>query len=155
MRAMAAMAEIRWEYGEGDAAIEIWREMLRLNPNDNQGVRYELLSCLLELKRNDEAATLLKAYAGDVSADWAYADALLAFRNEGDTPVARRKLSEACKQNPHVLPYLIGSKKIPKRLPEYISLGNETEAVAYADSNLAGWAKTPGALEWLAAQVGR
>lgn len=153
MRAMAAMADIRWEIGEGDTAIAIWREMLELNPNDNQGVRYQLMSCLLELKRNDEAAALLKSYKDDAAAAWAYAAALLAFRKEGDTPLARRKFAAARMQNPYVLPYLLGAEKIPRRLPEYIAFGDETEAVVYAAANIVGWAKTPGALEWLAGQT--
>lgn len=149
MRAMAALANVFWEIGRGDEAIELWREMLVLNPNDNQGIRYAMLSCLLELNRNQEAEELLKCYVGDVSADWAYGVALLAFRNEGDSTAARRRLSAARTQNPYILPYLLNSKKIPKRLPEYISIGDETEAVSYAAANIVGWAKTPGALEWL------
>jgi len=152
MRAMVALAMLYWEIGQGDEAIELWREMLRLNPNDNLGVRYLLLSCLLELNREEEAKELLRCYAGDFSADWSYGEALLAFRAEGDTPSSRRKLSAAQKHNPHILPYLLGLKKIPKRQPEYISLGDETEAISYVARNLAGWAKTPGALEWLKGQ---
>jgi tetratricopeptide (TPR) repeat protein len=149
MRAMGALANLHWETGQGDEAIELWREMLRLNPNDNLGLRYLPLSCLLELNRDEEAEELLKCYAGDFSADWSYGEALLAFRSGGDTPSPRRKLSAAQKQNPHVLPYLLGLKKIPKRQPEYISPGDETEAISYVARSSAGWAKTPGALEWL------
>jgi hypothetical protein len=116
-------------------------------------VRFALLSCLLELKRNEEAGALLKSYVGDVSADWAYGVALLEYRNDGDTATARRKLSAAFKKNSHIPPYLLGVQKIPKRLPDYVSIGDETEAVAYAAANVVGWAKTPGALEWLTAQV--
>jgi tetratricopeptide (TPR) repeat protein len=150
MRAMAALAAILWEIGQADEAIDIWNEMLRLNPNDNQGVRYPLLSCLLELKRHEEAKNLLKIYEEDGSAEWAYGEALLSFREEGDTAVSRRKLAEAFERNPHVPLFLLGVKKIPKRLPEYISIGDETEAASYAAANLPGWAKSEGALAWLA-----
>jgi tetratricopeptide (TPR) repeat protein len=149
MRAVGALAVLYWEIGQGDEAIGLWREMLRFNPNDNQGVRYLLLCCLLELNRDEEAAELLKCYAGDFSADWSYGEALLAFRTGGDTPSSRRSLSTAQKQNPYVLPYLLGLKKIPKRQPEYFSPGDETEAISYVARSLAGWAKTPGAVEWL------
>lgn len=149
MRAMGALAMLYWEIGQGDEAIDLWREMLRLNPNDNLGVRYLLLSCLLELNCYEEAEDLLKCYAGDFSAEWSYGEALLAFRTDGDTPSSRRKLSAAQKQNPHVPPYLLGSKKLPKRLPEYISPGDQTEAISYVSRGLAEWAKTPGALDWL------
>ena len=104
----------------------------------------------MELNRNEEAEELLKCYSGDVAADWYYGETLLAFRTGGDSPSSRRKLSAAQKQNPHVLPYLLGFKKLPKRQPEYI-FGDETEAVSYVVRSLAAWAKTPGSLEWLSA----
>jgi tetratricopeptide (TPR) repeat protein len=149
MRAVVSLAILCWEIGQADEAIELWREMLRLNPNDNQGVRYLLLSCLLELHRDEEAKDLLTCYAEDDSAEWCYGEALLAFRTGGDSPSSRRKLCAAQQQNPHVPQYLLGVKKIPKRQPDYISPGDEREAIAYAARNRAGWAKTPGALEWL------
>ena len=39
-----------------------WRDLLRLNPNDNQGIRYVLAARLLELGRDRELAVLLKAH---------------------------------------------------------------------------------------------
>lgn len=149
MRAMCSLADWSWEIGQSGEAIDLWLEMLKLNPQDNQGVRYLLLSCYLECQRDEEAKALLEAYEEDVSADWDFGAALLAFRTGGDTPTARRKLAAAQRQNSHVLRYLLGRKKIPKRLPEYFTPGDETEAVSYAARNLAGWKKTPGALDWL------
>jgi tetratricopeptide (TPR) repeat protein len=39
--------------GDEDAAIRHYRDMLKLNPNDNQGIRYVLAACLL--RRGEEA----------------------------------------------------------------------------------------------------
>ena len=39
MRARAALAETLWALGRREEAVEHQRELLRLNPNDNQGVR--------------------------------------------------------------------------------------------------------------------
>ena len=61
--------------------------MLRLNSNDNQGVRYLLLGALVDLDRDDEAQHLIERYDHDSSAEWAYTTALLAFRREGDSAV--------------------------------------------------------------------
>lgn len=36
-----------------------YRDMLHLNPNDNQGIRYLLLDCLLILGRDDDATKLM------------------------------------------------------------------------------------------------
>ena len=71
--------------------------MLRLNPNDNQGVRYTLAGWLLVLDRDDDLARLLRAVTDEGSAAWAYTKALLAFRRQGDTPEARKLLKEARK----------------------------------------------------------
>lgn len=150
MRAMNGLAGVLWAVGDAKEAITIWREMLRLNPGDNQGVRYELLACLMELMRNEEAGALLQQFEGDYMADWAYGEALLAFRLEGATEEAGRKLAFALKKNAYVPAYLIGKKKISKRLPDYVSPGEESEAVSTASAFQVSWAKTPGALEWLA-----
>ena len=42
MRAIQSMAEWHWDNGENEKAIELFRLLLKLNPNDNQGVRYEI-----------------------------------------------------------------------------------------------------------------
>ena len=48
MRARAGLAATLNALGEVDAAISNYRDMLRLNSNDNQGIRYELASCLMK-----------------------------------------------------------------------------------------------------------
>ncbi len=42
MRAIQYRADIYWDDGENEKAIELYRLLLKLNPNDNQGVRYLL-----------------------------------------------------------------------------------------------------------------
>ena len=42
MRAIQYMADLHWDNGEDDKAIELFRLLLKLNPGDNQGVRYEI-----------------------------------------------------------------------------------------------------------------
>jgi hypothetical protein len=128
--------------------------MLALNPNDNQGVRYSLLDQLLVLERHDEAAALLARYKGDGSAHWLYGEALLLFKTKGDTPATRRALDAARKHNAHVPPFLLGTKRLPRRSPEFVGWGDTSEAVAYAQDCGGAWRTTPGALDWLARGVG-
>jgi len=149
MRARAGLAAVLREAGQHDEALAHYRDLLRLNPNDNQGLRYELVSYLLELSRDDELASLFARYDDDGSAMWAYAAALLAFRKGGDDEDARDLLVTAQQLNPHVPAYLLGKKKLPRRLPDYIGMGDESEAVVYASSAAGGWKKTTGALDWL------
>lgn len=149
MRARAGLAQLLREAGQHDEALAHYRDLLRLNPNDNQGLRYELASYLLELGLDDELTKLLARYKDDCSATWAYAAALLAFRKGGDDEDARDLLATAQQVNPHVPAFLLGKKKLPKRLPDYMGMGDESEAVVYASSAAAGWKKAAGALDWL------
>jgi tetratricopeptide (TPR) repeat protein len=80
MRARAGLAQCLWKAGQHDEAIAHYRDMLRLNPRDNQGIRYMLAACLLDTERDAELATLLENHADDAGAPWAYTRALLAFR---------------------------------------------------------------------------
>ncbi len=48
MRARAGLAECLWADGKHDEAIEHYKDMLRLNPNDNQGIRDLLMPRLSE-----------------------------------------------------------------------------------------------------------
>lgn len=71
MRARHHLALALWKAGAHEEAINHYQDMLRLNPGDNQGVRYLLLTNLLFMGKDKEAAKLHKAY-DDGLADWAW-----------------------------------------------------------------------------------
>jgi tetratricopeptide (TPR) repeat protein len=150
MRARNGLAQALWETGEAEAALDHYRELLRLNPNDNQGNRYLLGECLLKLDRDDELIVLLDRYERDWSADFSYTAALVAFRRNGDTAKARTRLRQALKINAHVPAYLLGRMKVPRALPAYLELGGKTEAEDYARRHAVCWERTPMSLQWLA-----
>jgi hypothetical protein len=127
--------------------------MLRLNPGDNQGIRYSLLNLLLELNRLDIVDALLDEYENDWSSEWCYTQVLRVFQREGNSPAAKKALKEALEQNHHVPDYLTGVTRIPARLPDMVSLGRESEAAHYASSHLNFWRKTRGAIAWLKEQT--
>jgi tetratricopeptide (TPR) repeat protein len=149
LRALMGKAQSLWGLGEREKSIAVYQEMIDLNPNDNQGVRDVLLSGLIELQKDDEARKLLKRYKDDSSAVWAYSRALLAYRKDGDSAGSRKYLAAALVRNVHVPDFLLGKERIPKTLPDMISFGDESEAVAYAGDNIAAWRNTFGALGWL------
>jgi tetratricopeptide (TPR) repeat protein len=155
MRAREGLARSLWESGERDQAISHYQDMLRLNPNDNQGIRYSLIDALLELGRDREAGKLLRQYKDDASAAWAWSGALLSFRRNGDAAVSRGALARAIDTNSDVPPYLLGSKKIPRTLPDYISLGGEDEAIAYVHGADSAWVAASGAKTWVSAFLGQ
>jgi tetratricopeptide (TPR) repeat protein len=149
MRARAALAEALWALGRREEAIDHQRELLRLNPNDNQGVRDRQVEWLLWLERYEELDELFAAYEEDDAAAFAYTKALAAFCRHDDSAQARRMLAEARKQNPHVPAYLSGRKRLPARLPDHVGFGDASEAVDYAANAKALWESVPGALAWL------
>jgi tetratricopeptide (TPR) repeat protein len=150
MRARAGLARCLWEKSQHNEALAHYREMLRLNPNDNQGLRYLLASCLLELRRDDEIIDLAAEYEDDAPAAFPWTLALIAFRRHGDNNESGNKLAAALGRNPHVPAYMLGRKELPRRLPDLIGFGDESEAICYAAENLNAWTATAGALAWLA-----
>lgn len=153
MRARAGLAMYEWHLGHRDEAVEHAQELLRLNPNDNQGMRYTLAGWLMELERHDDLGRLLAEYEDDGMAAWAYARALLGFRTRGDSADAREQLRTALDTNPHVPDFLLGKRKLPRRLPDYIGMGDEREAISVADQFKRCWSETAGALDWLQSQI--
>jgi tetratricopeptide (TPR) repeat protein len=148
MRARAGLAAALNALGEVNAAIDHYSEMLRLNPNDNQGIRYVLAGCLM--KRGDTVALkeLFKKYDEDGSALWLYNRALVAFReNEGSE--AHEFAVNAMRANTHVAAVLNGSKKAKPSTSGYLTMGGEDEAAHYVDEWGFEWATTPGAIDWL------
>jgi len=150
MRAKAGLAQGQWALGAYSEAVGHYKDILRLNPNDNQGIRYLLMPCLIELGNDDEAERLWKKYGPESCAFWVYSRALLDYRKSGDTAVANKALNTAVQRNPHVPGYLLGLKKLPKLIPDMYSLHSEEEAIIYTDNNLTAWKSSPGALKWLA-----
>ena len=124
--------------------------MLRLNPNDNQGVRDLLLAALLAVGDTTRARELLGRY-DDASAAWAYGRALVTFWTEGNSTAARQHRREALRSNPHVPAYLLGRTRLPKQHPPFYSVGSPEEAVLYAEEQMDAWRAAPGALGWLKA----
>jgi len=148
MRARQGLAFVLWTTGRREEAVRHVQEMLRLNPNDNQGLRYTLAAWFLNLDRDEDLGQLLQRYDED-STTWLYTRALLAFRQEGDADEARRLIREARKANKHVLPYLLGEKFLPAEQPNGYIPGEPSEAIQYAGTFLAAWRNTDGALAWL------
>jgi len=149
MRSVAGLADSLVGLGRPGEAVGHYRELLRLNPNDSQGIRYRLLRTLLELGRDEEAASLGELYPDDMLAEWAYGKALLTFRREGDTPAARRVLQSAIKANRHVPRVLVNEEPPRGGLPPLFEPGSEDEAESCAHDLHSLWHGTPGAVAWL------
>jgi tetratricopeptide (TPR) repeat protein len=154
MRARLGLAEACWELGRRREAIGHAWAMLRLNTNDNQGVRYILLGWLLESGDGSQVQKLLDTFPDDGAAAWLYGQALHTFCTRGDSRQSRSLLARAQQANRHVPAYLLGRKRMPKMLPETMIFGDESEAVVCVFEQMLAWHNTPGAVLWLAAHPG-
>lgn len=149
MRAKASLADCLLAKKEVDKAIEVYEEMLELNPNDNQGIRYLLSTFLLTKSDLSKFEKFIEKNDDENCAVWTYNNALYSFKKFGQTIKSQKALLEAYKSNKFVIDYMLGYKELPKQQPEYIGRGDENEAVSYVSGSWPIWDKTKGALDWL------
>lgn len=151
MRARERLASALRDNGQLDEAADEYAEMLTLNENDNQGVRYELLPVLLAQGRLEEARALMKRFQDDCEYSVVFAwGRVLERQMSKDDAGAVQALAAARKQNAHMEGYLNGRRKLPKNRPGSYTLGSKEEALCYADALLLAWKAHPEASEWLA-----
>ncbi len=155
IRAVNGLADCYWHLDRYKDSVRLYQEILRLNPGDNIGVRFILVSKLIILQRDDEARSILKRYPGEERAVAfpAYTTTLLEFRRSGDSPKARKALEHAMTMNPHVPDYLLRIKPLPGERPGYYSPGDESEAEVYVDDGFDAWRLSHGAMNWLLERV--
>jgi tetratricopeptide (TPR) repeat protein len=150
MRARAGLAQTLSELGRPDEASVHYRELLRLNPNDNQGVRYLLLDEYLRAGRDGEAEDLLCRYVEDIAAEWHYSWALFEFRR-GRRTEAEARLRMALDLNPHVPAALaMPAEELPAP-GDSVTIGGVDEAAMYAERAGDLWREPPEALDWIIA----
>lgn len=152
MRALLGLAQSLWDLGKGEEAVSYASELIRLNPNDNQGVRYLLVNWLQVLGHREQLGTLMKAFADEMSALMAYPRALFEFSGDSGSDAADVVLDEAIDRNPSVPRYLLGLTGLPKSDPDMFSRGSEEEAIVYARLGKPAWKSVVGALDWLASR---
>jgi tetratricopeptide (TPR) repeat protein len=152
MRAKAGLAGTYFRMGDLVQAIGHYRDILRLNPDDNQGVRYTLLGCYLREDDSAAAGELLEDFADEGSAFWLYTRLLMAFRSGGLTERQVKALvKDALSANQHVPDILAGMKPAVPPHPAYLSMGGPDEATYYVEEFGRVWHRTPGAVAWLVA----
>ena len=153
MRARLGLAQSLEGLDRCDEAIEHYRELIRLDQGDHQGVRYLLLTALLLAARDEEASTLIEQFGDEPTALWRYGRALAVFRREGDSRAARECLRAALRTNRHVPRFLTDEADWPGPEPTAYAPGSREEAVI-CDSDLGdAWRATPDAIRWLRAQA--
>lgn len=155
VRAKFRLAECLIKAARLEEAADHLRGLLRLNPDDILGARFWLWPCLLRLGKDSEVEKLLKQSKRDKGdCTWVYTRALLTFRQKGETPLARRHLNQAIKNNPICAEYLMHGKGFPKPTPDGRDLFYDDEGYYCAEVLAAAWHETAGAAEWLDERIG-
>jgi tetratricopeptide (TPR) repeat protein len=152
MRSKFQYAQLQYDNSDYDEAIKHFEELLELNPNDNQGARYPLLSACIATGQTKKALNLLETYREDMTAYYAYSRLLLELLDKGPTRKAKTLLTQAVEQNPYVLDYLLHKKQMPPSMPYAYGWGDENEAIMYAMDNAHFWREHETLLDWLKKQ---
>jgi len=148
MRCLGSLAECYHGPGQAAKAVEIWKEMIDLNPNDNQGIRYNLLAGLLEINNLKEYPKYRKMFPDEDSTMTLFSDVLKVFKEEGPSKKATKLLTKAKRENKFVISILTATYP-PEKLPTHYSWGTEEEAIIYAQLAWRAWKRAEGAREWL------
>lgn len=148
MRAREALASSLWDLGKRPEAIRHYKEMLRLCPNDNMGLRYSLVCWLIAERRYSEAKAFIHENRNDPTSIFIYMRALLAYKKGGPSREARALLNKAFRANPYYLAIAM-SGKIPDE-PDHYGYGDESEAVTMLYWSACVWESHQPILFWMA-----
>lgn len=148
MRCMFKYSDCLYILGKKDACISVLEEMIELNPNDNQGVRDQLMLYLLEKNEFDKFKKYSKEYSEDGGVYAHFNRALFAFKKEGESEKSNDLLRTAIEENKFVLPMLVSSK-LQTELPNTYGIGDKNEAKYYSVFAQKIWQQTPGVVKWL------
>ena len=142
-RAHAALAAGAWSQAQ---ELAEWL-VLRLNPNDNHGLRGALARLYLAAKQTDEAIALSERYPDDL-AEMTLNRVLALYMAErrGESLMA---FADAARNHPAAVKMLLATNpRRPRSEGEYgIVVGGDEEAWQYREQHLHLWAGC-GALEW-------
>jgi len=150
LRMLSSKAQRLEEQNHKKEAIQIYAKIIRLNPNDNQGSRFELQKLYLELKQFDQFLDLIDQFEDEFeySLQSQYNYALYLYITLGECEESDDALVDAISFNPHVLPYLLGKKLNKHYISKYTPTG-EDGATVYSQDNLYLWRKQVGIQNWL------
>lgn len=145
-RAQVALARILHEGGHQTQALTIYDQILKFDPEDHLGVRYELISVFHDLGDIDGLVALLERFADDSTTFLAYERLWVAVARQQKDRLER--LQEAHAANPHFLEAITHSRP-SSALSPYLTVGGYDEAEAYFDMAAGWWGGRPEILEWV------
>ena len=153
IRICKSYAESCWFGGDAKEAAQILEHILELNTEDNTGARYLLAAVYLYSNQLKQAEQLLKKYGkNDAAAAFAYDQIILEYKKNGITSQLKMLYRVARGVNKHVPDYLLGLKRLPHNLPDFVGMGDSDEAIEYVIMHSRLWASVPDLLKWMLKQ---
>ncbi|WP_162197934.1 hypothetical protein [Pseudoalteromonas rubra] len=148
MMLRAKRAQLNLCYGKPEKAVEELQDLLRLNPNDNQGNRYLLLNCFIVMQDWAQLRDCL-GQLSECSTFTQAAHALMSYATEGDTAHSREAKRALKEHNSHFLKVATGQKRT-KPCHDSYSPGSEEEVDFYLEAGgKKAWLSVEGSLFWL------
>jgi hypothetical protein len=122
--------------------------LLKLNPNDNQGVRYTLVNVLCITKHWAELKNLEKEFP-DEFITFTAAKALRLFAEQGDSKQAQSAKKHLKSENKHFMKILTGQEK-STYTEDHFKPGDKSEVGMYLNCfGKQAWLANEGSLFWL------
>jgi len=131
-------------------ALQVFRNMLNLNPHDNQGVRSLAITCHFELQEPEGALEICDRFPEDIASETLYGRPLALFQLERKDAAAK-SMKMAINQFPLIAAELLKAKhrRPPDLREDRITFGGKDQAYHYWMESGKFWTETPGALEFL------
>jgi tetratricopeptide (TPR) repeat protein len=150
LRAYEGLTMSYYQQNEVKEALNLFRDILSLNPRDNQGVRAVAIDAYFYLDQPEEVLKICEQYPDDILADTNYGK-VLALLKLNKRQRAQTALKKAYKHLPMVAEELIKTRhRRPKsKMEGYVTIGGKDQAYEYWDTNKEYWNNTPGAIEFI------
>ncbi|WP_313640290.1 SEC-C metal-binding domain-containing protein [Paenibacillus sp. FSL K6-0276] len=152
IRICKSYADSCWFSGNAEEAAKTLEHILALNPEDNTGARYLLTAAYLYSNKLTETEHVLEKFGKDAAATVAYDRMVLEYKKNGITSQLKMLYRVARNVNKHVPDYLLGIKRLPHNLPDFVGMGDANEAIEYVIVHSRLWTSLPDLLKWMLKQ---
>jgi len=148
MMLCAHRAYVYAEHKQYDKSLEQMHILLKLNPNDNQGVRYTLANVLCITKQWADLKKLETEFP-DEFITFTAAKALRLYAEQGDSKQAQTAKKQLKRENKHFMKILTGQEK-STYAEDYFKPGDKSEVGMYLNCfGKQAWLANEGSLFWL------
>jgi len=153
LRALYGRGMTLWHQGRHPDAAAQFENLLALNANDNQGVRFYIPLLHLLSEDQDAAAAYFLRYESDYPDDYAEPSFLfgwgLCLAQNGHETEARDKYAAGILKNIYIAPMLLEEPEPPRSIWHPNDRAEPNYAAEFIDSYAVLWDREPGALRLL------